>query len=627
MSDDEQDKLDVQILDALRGASDVERRLRIEMSTGVPSISDMAYAIKLRIKQDFKIANKVKQKRIEKNDDSYDVTRLRDIVGLRVVTLYRLDAIKIIPELLRKIFAGKADPNALFIPNKIEEIVIYSTNPEGDAQGLVSRLTTIFESFGLKDKVSVEQKRSNYSSIHMVVWCRGKYDAEYRLVPVEIQVRTALEDVWGEIDHGLKYKRKNEPEVLAEDMRLDGILAHINVMKTMIDGVAQYADQIKIQMDELDGAALRPTASKPAQSAIDLIKDLVDLPENIRSLILAAEEKQNEGLSRDATERSLALQSLQHARAALEEARIELFHHDEIPLNTKNVAEYVVEMELALTLLEIGKRVESGANLLGEAAKIYHRYEGKYPSRALVKYRHATALDALGDRGSAIAKFREVEKLIQQGNSELPDTHWIRSAAPRFLGTLIWEEANELSVQTEDTRSRKLELLLEAFTVTKSVDGMVVEARPGDRSSEGQKVANNALFYSLEFLELEGDEARLNIAGFQRADLERWLALIVPKQINATTDPAILDTARRTYRFLGKGKEELATAKQVLKVLAADPYDEMSRYHLEMRREAEASCARLTGRSRPKQGAASASRGKQNGKSKRATARRPGKRK
>jgi GAF domain-containing protein len=110
-----EDELDIKTLNALRGTVDVERRLRIEMSTGTPSISDSAYAIKIRVKEDYKIVEKVVRKRRDKNDPLYNVDRLRDIVGLRIVTLYRLDALTIIPLLLEKIATGSKSSSGLFM--------------------------------------------------------------------------------------------------------------------------------------------------------------------------------------------------------------------------------------------------------------------------------------------------------------------------------------------------------------------------------------------------------------------------------------------------------------------------------------------------------------------------------
>src|SRR5688500_9141553 len=90
-------ELELATMQVLRGADDVKRRLLVEMSTGTPAITDLAYAVKVRVKEDYKIVEKVLRKRAEKRDPTYDVSRLRDIVGLRVITLYRLDALKVIP--------------------------------------------------------------------------------------------------------------------------------------------------------------------------------------------------------------------------------------------------------------------------------------------------------------------------------------------------------------------------------------------------------------------------------------------------------------------------------------------------------------------------------------------------
>ena len=98
----EREKLDLQALDALRGAEDVQKRLAVEMSTGAPSINDIAYATKIRVKAAYNIVAKVLRKRTDKNDPGYDVYRLRDIVGLRIVTLFRLDALRVISAVIAR---------------------------------------------------------------------------------------------------------------------------------------------------------------------------------------------------------------------------------------------------------------------------------------------------------------------------------------------------------------------------------------------------------------------------------------------------------------------------------------------------------------------------------------------
>lgn len=453
----------------------------------------------------------------------------------------------------------------------------------------------------------MEPAPTNYTSIHIVVWCRGKYRQEYRNVPVEIQIRTALEDVWGEIDHSLKYTtKKTEDHPLRDEKRVDNIFAHLNVMKTLIDGVAQYADQIKIQLDELYKARIDALASRPAVDSPELLKPLGDLPVRVRALVAEAVESEKTALD-PPSDATTQIQALHLARDRLTEARSAVNGADMFA-ETQEIARYAVEMELAFTLYEIGRRVEGAANLWAEAAKIYRVFEDKYPDRALIKYRHATVLDALGDRFSAMAKFRTVGKLIAEGRSDLPDRHWIRSAWARYLATLIWEEAVDLTAKAGSSaaaaaaahpelagggaaKARQLEMYLEAFRLTKQVHGLKVEeATPGwptPKTSEVAKVANNLLYFALEYLEAGGSQEHLIGAGFQPADIETWLSEIgvrEPATAEQIMDHKIADTAARAFRYLNKKKEAKAMAIRVKELL---PHPQTER-ELHMVRAAQA---------------------------------------
>jgi hypothetical protein len=71
--------------------------------------------------------------------------------------------------------------------------------------------------------------------VHMVLWCRTPLIDNWLPIPVEIQVRTSLEDVWSEVEHRLKYK--------AQDLGLDERSVHVghdllNLLKTQLDVAA-----------------------------------------------------------------------------------------------------------------------------------------------------------------------------------------------------------------------------------------------------------------------------------------------------------------------------------------------------------------------------------------------------
>jgi ppGpp synthetase/RelA/SpoT-type nucleotidyltranferase len=74
-----------------------------------------------------------------------------------------------------------------------------------------SRLKKFFDSLG----INTEQKDSFYTSIHYVLKPNSKSKAI-----CEVQVRTLLEEVWGEIDHKMNYPSPVNDEHCREQIRV-----------------------------------------------------------------------------------------------------------------------------------------------------------------------------------------------------------------------------------------------------------------------------------------------------------------------------------------------------------------------------------------------------------------------
>jgi ppGpp synthetase/RelA/SpoT-type nucleotidyltranferase len=564
---DDNDRLSLATSEALRGAGDVRKRLLLEMSTGTPSITDLAYAVKIRVKDDYRIAEKVKRKR-EIKDPDYDVPHLRDIVGLRIVTLYRLDAIAIVPILLERIFDNSGhDESTLFWDDPIEEVIMYSLNPIGDAQNLAGRLRPLFEARGLK--LSVESKPSNYTSIHIVAWGRGKYREEYRNVPVEIQIRTAFEDVWGEIEHRLKYKRDDILDEDEEETHRSSVAPHLNVLATFIDGLAQYADQIKIQIDEPKERRIRSIKSRLAEAPLERLNGFDGIPKEIRDLVGEAV-----GLSRMCFDKS-AHEDYPPARHAAAKRRI----NDDLAAVSARVASepdlrddikkeilYVLDMERGLLLFEYGNGLagRAGNEALVEASRIYSRIEAEFPDRGTVRYRMAKVLDALGDTRAAQNK---LEQLIAGFDAtDLPPHHWVRAAARRILGVLYWEEACLAGAPShageEDPWPDDIKVQFgRAYEVTKEILTLEIEGEIDPNEVQGipedEKAINNLLFYSVELLVGEEADVDLPQFGYRRGDMFTYLDRMETSTSAGADDFRHLDTRRRAYRFLqDKGKAQ-----------------------------------------------------------------------
>src|SRR5262249_17854758 len=150
-----------------------------------------------------------------------------DIVGLKLVTLYDDElprAIELIADLLR---AGQTFVQPLIygesIWTAIKEATFFVREGSSAAEPDVYRacrercvqlmrqdlvLPTLVDHLERRMKiVTQKQKRDyTYSSAHFVVNARYYSDNVAYPVHVEIQLRTALEDVWGEVNHALLYK-------------------------------------------------------------------------------------------------------------------------------------------------------------------------------------------------------------------------------------------------------------------------------------------------------------------------------------------------------------------------------------------------------------------------------------
>lgn len=547
-------------LEAIRGAHQLRERLLIQLSSGNPSVADKAYAFKVRVKDDLKIQEKVQRKRA--GGRKYDVGDLRDIVGLRVVTLYRLEALDLVPMILDAILAPA--PGSVFKAGSLEEIRIYSINAQGDPQRLAEKLTQLFAQAGLGHLGQVEEAPSNYTSIHMVAWAAGGRSEQPQDIPIEIQVRTAFEDVWGEVDHALKYKQARGTEV--DDPIL---LGHLNVLKTLVDGVSQYADQIRIGITDPDRDRLRASGSRAVEEPLTRLAPLTDLPEALKSeiedAVATAKPALEAGPAMATPDRQRILQEslrrLEGAAASLAEAKLRAA--------TVREVDFVVSMQRALMLFEVGNLLEDGQAQLEQATKIYEEMEAKFPKRLPIKYRLAKALDALGDREGAIEKLREVTRRLEEPREPLPKTHWIRAAAPRVLGVLLWEEADALGRSEPGWSSARLSLLKEAYETTEAAHARRVKEETNGGAagpSERAKAANNLLYYALEFAEAAKSAPVKDEAGPKDDAIVKLLEEMNATEPSEIVDARFLDTAIRAFLHLGDTERARLASERFLEL-------------------------------------------------------------
>jgi ppGpp synthetase/RelA/SpoT-type nucleotidyltranferase len=289
-------------LDALRvlsGADEVRKKLLSAMDMGNPSIDQLAYLIKCRIKNHGGLVEKVLDRK--KKKPSYKASDVTDIVGLRILALYRADLPTIIRQFLRVVSFASEELINLFagpgLHQSIHEIIIYRASSDADV--VDELILAEFEKYGLtseivpegtrledvKAHVKIVRKQALYSSIHLVFWCYGfTKDRRYR-VPLEVQVRTTIEDVWSEIDHSLNYKiKEGSPDALDSNQRkhYDNAKQYLRNLKGLLDNCTTQADIIHDQIQLIFGS-VQERKPNPTLRSVDTEKLLeLDLAYEIR---------------------------------------------------------------------------------------------------------------------------------------------------------------------------------------------------------------------------------------------------------------------------------------------------------------------------------------------------------
>ena len=263
-------QLELKAFKAVSGAEYARLRLLHGLSMGTPSIEDDAYLIKSRVKRVDSLVSKVLERR-QDNDPSYGPENARDIVGLRLLALFKND----LPMLVRRFIAfvawSQKPPFSLFygtvINEAIAEIKIYATSDVNDVN--TDFIVEEFEVHGFvrgtsnddEVRIEVHRKASQYSSVHVVLWANGPNQSHNDRIPVEVQLRTSLEDVWGEIDHRLRYKARNEVRFPGRKITSPAAsVRELEILKKNLDTCSDFADLIgtKIKTDVVTASVIKP---------------------------------------------------------------------------------------------------------------------------------------------------------------------------------------------------------------------------------------------------------------------------------------------------------------------------------------------------------------------------------
>lgn len=170
--------------------------------------------------------------RIKATDSVYTKTKrfgivdlmkeIKDYIGFRILCLFEQDIFELHNFIIDNLCADFT----------LDEVKIYNWDDERYQRMVLSLKENVKNHCGIDAKEG--KKDSGYKSIHYILK-QPMGDNEYY---IEIQLRTLLQDVWGELEHSLSYKRgnihphiKKSFQLLAMDIeKNDSLMSHLKTI-------------------------------------------------------------------------------------------------------------------------------------------------------------------------------------------------------------------------------------------------------------------------------------------------------------------------------------------------------------------------------------------------------------
>jgi ppGpp synthetase/RelA/SpoT-type nucleotidyltranferase len=493
------------------------------------------------------------------------VQDITDVIGLRLITLFRNEIPKILAETLLLI---KHKQNIQPIPFKIdsfEEVIIYTNAPTYDP--FLTDLQNVLMQEDIQFRIA--ESKEGYSSVHIVTRIAGEallreenaVEVAHNL-PVEIQIRSVFEDAWGEIDHRFGYvlrAGKGEENILFNSSLVQ---PHLRVLKQFTDACAQYADTIyasahtPVTVKDSSGKI----ASVPSDDEVLLRFSVLGIPEAFRDRYVSGRAKREAAVELLHTDKALGqaecLKVAAYFLSLHHQASTELSEQPGVKLYL-----FYAKMNEALCLL-----LTDSPQHVKSAEMMYLKLREEYPDFWLVKFRLAQAMARLGSIDESLDLFGETQAAIRKLGAdyiksktwpdELPETDYkhMTRLLPKLRGYQYWKKAQKVN-QIEE----KLENLLRAHDVTK--DGLYDPV-------EKNNIYNNLVYYAMEYLSLaKGDPNPVTkkLATSLYTGLAKMEEAL--RDDAKSFDVAALDTMMKAYNFLNRSDLAQKIARRILELV------------------------------------------------------------
>jgi ppGpp synthetase/RelA/SpoT-type nucleotidyltranferase len=452
------------ILDALRGVG----------------IIDEAYAIKARVKTEQKLVEKLQRK--QKVKSGYTLADITDVIGVRIVSLFREDMIELFRKLVELIdHSHKINPNP-FLKNAFDEVIIYSQSQHDPLTANIKLLShSLLHGMEVQHAISLE----GYSSIHLV--CR--VDQTVALdngpvnIPVEFQIRTVFEDAWGEIDHKFRYSSVEGKQSI-EIKNPSAVSENLKILKKFSDACSLYADEIRNYAIDDEQQPFASFSTHPVDTGDVIHEHLESIgvsEEYLDKYLILRQELIRQTKDKERTEN---LKLVTAADAFLDLAKG--MSKDTKDVNDAMYIDYHLSMHAALCLLATAE-----SKNLRIALDIYKTLHDQHQGNPMICFRMAQTFVGLRliDEALEVYSSLKVEE-VDKSLSDLLHTkevQHIKQYLPFAHGYVLWRQSTELEEKTS-----KLQKIKQAIEVTENGLQYVTD------ESFKSAYKNNLLYYRYE---------------------------------------------------------------------------------------------------------------------------------
>jgi ppGpp synthetase/RelA/SpoT-type nucleotidyltranferase len=521
--------------------------------------AENAYVFKGRLKKSEDIKNKVQGYRNHEDPirrrPNYAATDVTDASGFRIVKLFNAEVPEALDQLLStfKTTLRPGKPNGRLKGRGIKEIEFHTSRRLDDPLSIFQAVKGVVEKHGFTLEPPAQEAghgvASSYSSVHVLVECEVGDAPNQTTAFSEIQLRSVFEEAWSEISHRLRYApaktaRASAIAPISEDETTSGLWLHLDALKSVTDGCAQYADLINRQIKSLATARANrePEPLDPAEKSASLFAGCSPV---VRQAVEQAYRRRTDAVETGmAADRAAAFQQAADAFQAAIDAFPELETE-----RSQQLADILRE-ELAYCYM-FAKNEE----LTNRAEKIYRELLTRWPKRVSILLRLGQLRRDAGDFPEAKV-FMEAGLHAEECNPD-PDPEVHRLASWRLrkdLAVVCWR-----LVYNDHSRVDAVSLMRRGIELSETSLQYV------KTDAQLRNTQLNLLFYLAELWKKLSPDQRQNEA----TKGTKLLVEIRPKVDLEHSSSEELDTVARGEVVFGERARAEAAARIIRQRLAA----------------------------------------------------------